>query len=96
MEIDIEAVRSAAVAARQALQSLPSAEDHEQSVNEGAALLRHESATSNLNTGAERLQELLTELTRLAGDVVDALDQVAASAEQLEATGATRFSGGRR
>lgn len=93
-EMDIDTVRAATVAARQRIGALPPAGTAEQVVRDGSALLRHGSATPNLNTVAERLQELLTELTRLAGDVVDALDQAAATVQRTDAANAEQFTAG--
>jgi len=95
-EIDVAGVRSVVAAARKALGGLPPADAGEPEVKQGAALLRHETASPMLSTMAERLTETMAELSALVGDVIDATESAAAAMAKTDHAGAQRLRGGAR
>jgi hypothetical protein len=94
--MDVAGVRSVVSGARKALGALPAADGGEADIKQGAALLRHEGASSMLATMAERLTETMTELSALVGDVADALENAAKLMEGTDRVGAERLRGGVR
>jgi uncharacterized protein YukE len=95
MEMNVDAVRALAASARARLGELPALAGMENDVKQGAAVLRHERATSNSATAAERLQELISELILLTGDVVSAMEKAATTMEHTDMGNAGQFEGAR-
>ena len=94
--MDAAGVRSVVAGARKALGGLPPADDGEQQVKQGAALLRHQGASPMLDTMAERLTETMAELSALVGDVVDATEKAVALMEHTDQESARSLRGGAR
>ena len=95
-QMDVAGVRSVVAAARKALGGLPPADTGEPEVKQGAALLRHESASPMLSTMAERLTETMAELSALVGDVIDATESAAELMAKTDHASAERLRGGVR
>lgn len=95
-EMNVDAVRSLTASARARLGELPALAGMENDVKQGATLLRHERATPNTTTAAERLQELISELILLTGDVVSAMEKAAATMETTDLSNAGQFVEGAR